>query len=1201
MKDASLSMPRPKFVSWPALAVVIVVLQAAVLVLVKQTASRTSWNAAVSILLLLLATIIAWGNAAQSRHTIRLFWAFLAAACGLWALVPVYWVLSIANPSRELHDFWMSTCVLFLHTVLLIAAVASRPHLKQPSERPYRTTLNFLLLLFFLVFVFAFFIVPYEGMLWDSTALARFGGWYFAENLLLLGVIGAVLLRAQTPWRSIYWHLLGASALYALTSLLLNIIVARMGSYAGFYNLLYSVVACWFVGLALRGRKQALELEQTVQLDTSNPKYPLVMLAVVSIPIVGIWDLFRVHEPNRIRVVRLLVVLVSFLLLAVFVTAREYLAGRELAADAGSAHDRLRLAMESGKSVGWDWDVKSGKDFWFGDLQTMFGISSDTYAGQVEDFRRRVHPDDRGRVWKAVHDAMQSHGPYAAEFRVVRLDGTERWVTARGKFSYAANGEPLRMLGMATDITETKLAEEAVRESRARLSLILESTAEGIYGMDLEGRCTFCNPACLQHLGYERADELLGQNMHALIHHSRADGTPYPEEECQIQRASRTGEGTHNHDEVLWRRDGCSFSAEYWSYPQRKDGKVVGAVVTFINIADRKRAERGLRQSEALKSSILSSLENQIAVLDERGIIIEVNEAWARSAQENGMTMETTRVGADYVEALRRFAPERPEAKEVLDCIQNVMERSVRRCRYDYKCHWIAPPRWFALTATPLQTSEGGVVIAFKDISDVRGREADLQEAQHLAKVGSWQWDPKTDAVTWSEELYRITGIDPNMPAVNFHDHARLYTPESWERLRLAVEEAMRTGTPYELDLEMVRADGTSTWLIARGETQRDAAGRILRLRGTVHDISERKRAEKEIRESEERFRLVANTAPVMIWMAGQDKLCTYVNQPWLDFTRHTMESELGNGWTESVHPQDLQRCITTYKQAFDRREACKMEYRLRRFDGQYRWILDSSVPRFNADGSFAGYIGSCIDVTERKMAEEALSSVGRRLIAAQEEERARIARELHDDIGQRLALLSIELESLQRVSLHGGREVPGRLHQILKQTSEISNEVQAISHRLHSSKLEYLGLVAAAKGFCAELSEQQKVKIDFRHDAVPRELPSELEVCLFRVLQEALRNAVKHSHVQQVKVELHAGSKDLHLMVRDSGVGFNPVHRRAWQRPWFGQHAGEASPGKWRTHYHSALDSGTTIHARVPLALKPAFQLSPITIPVQM
>jgi signal transduction histidine kinase len=216
------------------------------------------------------------------------------------------------------------------------------------------------------------------------------------------------------------------------------------------------------------------------------------------------------------------------------------------------------------------------------------------------------------------------------------------------------------------------------------------------------------------------------------------------------------------------------------------------------------------------------------------------------------------------------------------------------------------------------------------------------------------------------------------------------------------------------------------------------------------------------------------------------------------------------------------------------------MEYRLRRHDGEYRWVLDIGVPRFNQDGSFAGYIGSCVDVTDRKLAEEAVSGVSSRLIEAQERERTRIARELHDDIGQRLAMLTIELEQLrQRYS-----DLPaGLLHyvgQLRDQTSDIATDVQSLSRELHSSKLEYLGIATAMKAFCKEFSDQQNVEVVFADDEVPRTLPQEISLCLFRVLQEALQNALKHSGVRHFEVELRYVPDAIDLTVRDSGSGFD-------------------------------------------------------------
>jgi PAS domain S-box-containing protein len=345
---------------------------------------------------------------------------------------------------------------------------------------------------------------------------------------------------------------------------------------------------------------------------------------------------------------------------------------------------------------------------------------------------------------------------------------------------------------------------------------------------------------------------------------------------------------------------------------------------------------------------------------------------------------------------------------------------------------------------------------------------------------------------------------------------------------------------------------------------------------GTAVDISDRKQMEEARRESEERFRLVANTAPVLIWMSGPDRLCTYFNQPWLQFTGRPIEAELGEGWAEGVHPEDLSGCLDVYTRAFDLHESFEMQYRLRRHDGEYRWLFDRGVPRLHADGSFAGYIGSCLDITDRKLAEESLADMGRRLIEAHEEERTWIARELHDDINQRIALLAIELEK--------SHENQDRVRHVGHGLHELGKDIQALSHRLHSSKLDYLGLAAAANSFCRELAEQQKIEIHFSHAGVPSDLPKEISLCLFRVLQEALQNAVKYSGQRHFRVQLHGTPAEIQLTVDDLGIGFDQqdaVKRRG---------LGLISMRERMQLIHgdfsidSRLGHGTTIYARVPL-----------------
>jgi PAS domain S-box-containing protein len=469
-----------------------------------------------------------------------------------------------------------------------------------------------------------------------------------------------------------------------------------------------------------------------------------------------------------------------------------------------------------------------------------------------------------------------------------------------------------------------------------------------------------------------------------------------------------------------------------------------------------------------------------------------------------------------------------------------------------------------------------------------KGEQPPIADRLHVAMAAAnavgWDWDVRTGRDAWFGDLQTMFGLPGEIYEGRVEDFRQRVHPDDRELVWRAVADSRQHRTPYRAQFRVVRTDGQLRWVDAVGAFQYASNGEAVRMTGIAQDVTARRLLETALHESDSRFRLMADAAPVMIWMARPDKRCDYVNARWLEFTGRPLDRELGDGWTDRIHPEDRRCCVEIYERAFEARETFRIEYRLMRHDGEYRWILDTGAPRVAPDGAFAGYIGSCIDVTEHRAAQAALSGLSQKLMDAQESERSRVARELHDDVGQRMALLTIELERLGQDPPKRVGDLRLRLKELYDRTVGMGRDIQNISRRLHSSKLEYLGLAAAAAALCKQIREQHGLETVFSYDGVPSNLPKGIALGLFRVLEESLLNTVKHSGVRQATVTLAADRREIQLSVADAGSGFDLaaalggpglgiVSMQERLRSVNGEVAIDTRPG-----------GGTRVSARVPL-----------------
>lgn len=559
-----------------------------------------------------------------------------------------------------------------------------------------------------------------------------------------------------------------------------------------------------------------------------------------------------------------------------------------------------------------------------------------------------------------------------------------------------------------------------------------------------------------------------------------------------------------------------------------------------------------LRESEERFRLIAENASDLISVMDTQGTRVYANPAYAGlfgSARDMiGKAMADHHIHPDDFEHVRQSFLEtvrdgQPRHSEFRFLLPNGEIRYIESYR--------------SAVLDPRGRVEFVVAVA-RDVTErrrteeaLRARDVQLQEAQALANLGSWEWDLLTNSRTWSDQLTRIFGLRPGQMPSTFDGFYPLVHSEDRERTARLASEALRTGRSYESQFRIVRPDGLVRTLHNQARVDRDDAGRAVRVIGVCQDITERKLAEEQVRISQERFRMmVENVRDYAIYMLDTRGYVTSWNLGAERIEGYVADEIIGKHYSRFFLPDHAMRGDPGMQLQFASIQGRYESegWRVRK-NGLQFWAHVILAPLRDETGKQRGFSEIVHDITDRKRAEEDLYSyadrlktTSRRLVEVQESERRLLATELHDRVGQNLTALGINL-SIIAGGLPGGTkpELAARLEDCSALVEATVDAMRDVMAELRPHALDDYGLPAALRSLATGFSRRTGIHVDFEKEGRGADLPKPVDLAMFRIAQEALNNVAKHARAKRVEIAIRRRNGAAVLSVRDNGVGFDP------------------------------------------------------------